>query len=253
MNYTNENKLEQLERKVQELERKLKDRDGKRDTVREVEARFAGYQDVVRSDKGQIYLKKNFVIENRKAMEASDLEGRIAPDVDNSTTLHFNNSEVSRLNHLFLGYASAKGQYNTALLAGAATVKENIADVTSKGETYKNPNNGRIQLKVYHEKYFNDDGRPEPTSPDGGQPNLTIANRELFTGQEGTEGVVAQLIGTGKNPYSSIGVFVEDSLNPSTFLACDKDNVYIYGIPSSDPGVAGAIFRDGTALKISLG
>jgi hypothetical protein len=253
MNFTNENKLEQLERKVQELERKLEQKTSKDDSVREVEARLAGYQDHVRSDKGEVILKKNFVIENRKALKDTTIEGKISPDTDNSATLYFNNVDRSRLNHLFLGYASAKGNYNTSVLSGAVVNKENIPRVKIDGENYPNPNNGIIQFKVFHQKYFDSNGLPIYTSPDGGQPNIVVGERGLFAGQEGVEGVVSQVVGTGKNPYASIGTFVEDNTTPSTFVACDKDNVYIYGIPTSDPGVAGAIWNSSGTLKISSG
>ncbi len=253
MKFTQDNRLEQLERKVHELERKLEEKPDKDEATRDIEDRLSGYQESVRSDRGDLKLKKNFVIENRKAIETTSIDGKLLPEVDNSATLYFNDAKKSRLNHMFLGYASAKGFYNTAFLSGAAVSKEGIGDIRFEGDVLENPHNGVIQFKVYHEKHLGGNGMPRPNSPDGSQPNIIIAKRGLFMGQKGIEGVVAQIQGTGENPYASMGAFVGASKTPATFVSCDKDNVYIAGIPAADPGVEGAIWRDGTTLKISLG
>jgi len=246
------NKLEKLERKVEELERKLQEKTSMEETVREMEKRLTLYEDKIMSDKGEITLKKNFVIKNRKAIEHTSAEGRINPETDNSALFYFNNYEKGRLNHIFFGSASAEGLLNTSLLSTSLVIKDDIKKIKINGDIYENPSNGNFTVKLFHDKYLKK-GMPGINSPDGNQPNIVIANRGLFEGQSGVEGVVAQLTGTGKNPYASIGTFVEDSTTPSTFVACDKDNVYIAGIPASDPGVPGAIWRDGTILKISLG
>jgi len=248
----NKNKLEKLEQKVQQLEKKLESYSKKDDLIRTLETRLNNYESEIMSDKGEVKLKKNFVVKNRKAIEHTSLEGRINPDTDNSALFYFNNNEKGRLNHIFLGSASAEGFLNTSLLSTSLVIKDDIKKIKINGDMHENPSNGNFSVKLFHEKYLKK-GMPDINSPDGGQPNIIVANRGTFEGQSGVEGVIAQLTGTGKNPYASIGTFVEDSITPSTFVACDKDNVYITGIPESDPGVPGAIWRDGTTLKISLG
>lgn len=135
------NKLEKLERKVEELERKLQEKTSLEETVREMEKRLMVYEDKIRSDRGEMVLKKNLVMENRRAIDAKSIEGRLDPASDNSFTVYFNDSQAGRLNHIFLGTASAKGFYNTALISGESTIKENIPDVTFEGEKEVNPNN----------------------------------------------------------------------------------------------------------------
>ena len=252
MSYTDKNKIEQLEQKVAQLERKLEQMSSKEEIIRDIENRLTVYDDTIRSDKGEVMLKKNLVMENRKAIDVQSIDGILDPATDNTFTLYFNDSQGGRLNHMFLGTASAKGFYNTSLISSEAVIKENIPDVNYLGENYTNPHNGMIRWKLYNQKYFKN-GMPDVESPDGEQPNLIVANRELFDGQKGIEGVVSQLVGTGKNPYASIGVSVEDSGTFATFVACDKNYIYLEGVPTSNPDVAGAIWRDGTTLKISTG
>ncbi len=247
----NKRAYEQLLNRVEELENQLAQRPTKDEAYKDLKKDLATYDEEIKTQ-GGITLKDNFVIKNRKAKEVEDNQGRIIPNLDNSAVLYFNKSVPNRLNHLFLGYNSAKGNYNSSVVSSAVTKKEGVAKITHQGEERENPNNGLFQVKLWREKYMRD-GRPQISSPDGNQPNIIVSPREHFVGQAGIEGTVTQVQGTGKNPYASLGVFVEDNQNASTFVACDKDNVYIAGIPNSDPNVPGALWRDGTTLKISLG
>ena len=126
------NKLEKLERKVEELERKLQEKTSMEETIREMEKRLTVYEGKIRSDKGEVALKKNFVIKNRKAIEHTSAEGRINPETDNSALFYFNNYEKGRLNHIFFGSASAEGLLNTSLLSTNLVIKDDIKKISEE-------------------------------------------------------------------------------------------------------------------------
>ncbi len=245
-------KIEQLERKITELERKVAELPKKDEIIGDLETRLANYETDLRSDKGEIILRKNLSIKNRRAMESEHLSGIVNPATDNAFSISFNKKMEGRLNHIFLGYDSLGGNYNNSVLSGAVVAKDGVPDITFQGQKMPNPNNGTIQFKVYNEENMKN-GRPDASSNDGGQPNIVVSSRKNFIGQQGVDGVVSQLIGTGLNPYVSIGTYVGNSQSASTFVACDKDNVLISGIPTSDPEVANALWRDENDLKISTG
>lgn len=124
MNYTNDNKLEKLEKKVQDLERKLEEKTSKQEATREMEARLAGYQDFVRSDKGEIMLKKNAYIKNRRG---------IFDWAENVLALGFNNTDRGRLNQIQIGIdRDNEGNFiketNTISLVSKRNEEANIKD-----------------------------------------------------------------------------------------------------------------------------
>ncbi len=132
------NKLEKLEDKVEQLERQLQEKTSKEEAIQEMEARLAGYQDILRSDQGGLILKKNFVVENRKGIR-SKLTQQLRPEVDNVAAFYFNDDIPSRLNHIFLGTASLQGKNTTSVIQGIAIKKEEAPEIV---------NNGSIQFVV---------------------------------------------------------------------------------------------------------
>ncbi len=235
MNFTNENKLEQLERKVQELERKLEQKTSKDDSVREIEARLAGYQDHVRSDKGEIRLKKNFKIENRRG----EVPGQTSP-IDNAVTFSFDSQKKGRLNHIFIGTESIKGNNHCSVIQGVVVNKNDAPNIG---------NNGRIEFGLYNEEDFNNDG---VLIPEKGAPQFQILSLKSF----GLIGRGASLSGFSENGFASLvhADTSEDMFNNNNkYLSVTKDGVVIKGLPTSDPEVENAVWNDGGTLKISSG
>ncbi len=94
MSYKDENRIEKLERQIEELKEELKNRPTKDETIRDMEDRLTVYDDTIRSDKGEIILKKNFIIKNRR----SALE-----DDDNVATFNFNRKLPGETNYIYFG------------------------------------------------------------------------------------------------------------------------------------------------------
>ena len=232
INIETKNKLEQLEKKVEEMERQLKQKTTLENTVKEMEKRLMIYEDKIRSDKGEVTLKKNFVIKNRKGK----VPGRDDDNVDNTVIMYFNGRRTGDLNSIILGSASAGGFHNNSLVS---------LEVAQKNDVEPSANNGKIQMFLVRE----DQDRDTTLS------NLVIGD---LRGQNTTDdpnsipdedGVFAYLTGTDD------GTAAIANYNYSTgdfnYVEVTKDNILIQGIPESDPEVDGAIYNDNGTLKIS--
>lgn len=183
MNFTNENKLQQLERKVEELERKLNEKASKDETIREVEARLAGYQDIVRTE-DTVSLKKNFVIKNRKGKIPGAQYER-----DNSAAFFFNQDIPNRLNHIFMGNNSVDGEFNSSLFQATAVRKDEVANIV---------NNGSVQLAIIRQEDLTDDGNLVP----GTSPQIQIIPTETVVSSLGGKTVLISAVGDG---YTRVG------------------------------------------------
>lgn len=157
------NKLEQLEQKVQDLERKLEEKTSLEDAVREMEKRLNVYEEKIRSDKGEINLKKNFVIKNRKGK----IPGR-SDNEDNVITMYFNDIKTGDLNHIYMGTAAADGYFNNSVFSGFVTRKENAPNIL---------NNGTIQFSLIRDEDIDSEGRLKPTLRT--EPNISIYAQEI--------------------------------------------------------------------------
>ncbi len=263
MQFTNENKLEKLEKKVQELERKLQEKTSKDEATREMQARLAGYQDMVRSDKGDITLKKNFVIKSRKGKRDPEKSPGIDPQRDNVATFSFNDRESGRLNHIFIGDASLEGGFRNSVLGGTAIVAEDVDK--------RIPNNGKIQFKLAREDDLDKDGVMKA----GTLNNIDIFTREGATGDTSIPGDMVSIIalreGGEVNLYyladdwhyhrlavgkNGVGIgqgngLVDGGIGPVNKVLTTK--IDLADLPTTDPSEAGAIWNDSGTLKISLG
>ena len=265
------NKLEKLERKVEELERKLQEKTSLEDTVREMEKRLMLYEDKIRSDKGEIVLKKNFVIKNRKGAAIDKGAGIIDPNRDNTVTMFFNDKREGRINNLFIGSNSALGDFNSQTISIEVIKKDDIGSVNvpvtpaqkeffnydSNTIKTENPNNGRIQAILYREKDL--DERGVPVAPR--TPNLIVSDvasvpsAVLFEkGKDNVDGVGAQISGQGVDGFASIA-HLDDAMNITASFGCGNGmyNINPAALPTADPNTQGQLWRDGTTLKISLG
>ena len=323
MSYTDKNKIEQLEQKIAQLERKLEQMSSKEEIIRDMENRLGVYDDTIRSDNGELILKKNFVINSRKGKIVGSRNPGVDPKTDNVVTFSFNDRQSGRLNHIFLGDASAEAGFRNSVLSGTAVVAEDV----DKRIT----NNGKIQFSLYREDKIGPDGIPIATA----FPNISVFTRESETKDLSKPGDNVRLIASreygevslfyvgddfnyhrlsvgkdgvrvgsgnvvedgGMGPTSPIdplaGINLSDitinedknwndksitninnitatgnvnvggnSTVTGTVAAANVTisddllvggNVLLQNLPTSDPGTAGLLWRDGTTLKVSLG
>lgn len=233
----NLNKLEKLERKVEELERKLQEKANKEETIREMEARLAGYQDVLRTEK-DIILKKNFVVENRKAQKTGINEIILDPDVDNVVLQYFNHRKPRGLNHIFLGTASREGKNFNNTFQAVAIKNDDAPNI---------PNNGTIQFILLRDDYLKKDGTMDTTKS---FPQIFIAPTEHYGFPD--KGEIVGVSGSGVGGFAQL-TYMESPTKTETLkgVIIDKDGIKLSTLPTSDPGITGVIWRDGNTLKIS--
>ncbi len=238
MNFTNENKLEKLERKVEELERQLKDKTSKDEATREVQARLGGYQDHVRSDRGEIRLKKNFGIKNRRGA----IPGQDSDVIDNVITLAFDEQKQGRLNHIFLGTESVQGNINCSVLQGVVVRKNDAPNI---------PNNGIVQFVLVNEDDLTSDGIVDTSKQ---LPQFQLLSKKL-DGEE-LNGEAITMIGTGEDGDANL-YYIKDMNAAMTGnwkrLWLNKNGLNIQGLPTSDPEIANVVWNDEGTLKISSG
>lgn len=175
------NKIEQLEKRINDLERKLEKMVSMEDVNRETEKRLNTYESNIRSDRGDVTLKKNFVIKNRKGIQDTQRSPGVEPEKDNVVTMYFNERNTGRLNHIFLGdSALSGGNYNNSVLSGTVVHKDDVIST--------NPNNGRVQFSLVREDYLKGDGTLKP--------GLTsVANFAIFAEEVGGEGKTGDSVG----------------------------------------------------------
>jgi hypothetical protein len=233
MNIEQKNRLQLLEDKVKDLERKLEEKTSKKEMNLETQARLGSYQDNIRSEQGKIFLKKNFEIKNRKAIAGPNFYEGLNPTVDNVVTLSFNNQEEGRLNHIFIGTESRAGNNNCSVISGVARHRKNAPAI---------PNNGRIEFSIITDEDIDSSG----VKKDDVASNIMIFPMEQVV--EGLEGISILLIARGNNSYSGL---VHQLGSEEKYFLVNKDNFLLSSLPTSDPNIAGAIWRSGTTLKIS--
>ena len=242
INIETKNKLEQLEKKVEEMERQLKQKTTLENTVKEMEKRLMIYEDKIRSDKGEVTLKKNFVIKNRKG----DVSG--GQNSGNTSTMSFNERTKGTFNHIFIGNEGSRGSNRTNTIGLYAIKQDDLPNIMR---------NGTIQLMVCYTDDLDSKGVVSK-----GFVNLFIVDIKSYYGQlvedglissaPDDEGIAAQLNGRGKDGFAALAHY-EDTGVLNTAISAYKDNIVIQGIPTSDPSVAGAIYNDAGTLKISSG
>lgn len=265
------NKLERLEAKVKELEKKVRELPKKQEVISDLKNRLSHYEDEIRSDNGNVILKKNFVIKNRKGAAIDKDAGIIDPNRDNTVTMFFNDKREGRINNLFIGSNSALGDFNSQTISIDVIKKDDIGSVDvpvtpaqkeffnydSNTIKTENPNNGRIQAILYREKDL--DERGVPVAPR--TPNLIVSDvastpsAVLFEkGKDNVDGVGAQISGQGVDGFASIA-HLDDAMNITASFGCGNGmyNINPAALPTADPNTQGQLWRDGTTLKISLG
>jgi len=241
INIETKNKLEKLEQKVEEMERQLKQKTTLENTVKEMEKRLMIYEDKIRSDKGEVTLKKNFVIKNRKGK----IPGR-SENLDNVGLLYFNDVKTRELNHIFIGSAGSDGFNNNTCVVIRSVKNENGPNIV---------NNGNIEISLYKEEDLDNNGVVV-----SGISNFNIADLQSMYGSlkeagaissiPDEEGIYVQANGQGKDGFAALAHY-EDTGALNTAISVYKDNIIINGIPESDPEVDGAIYNDNGTLKIS--
>ena len=268
MSYTDKNKIEQLEQKVAQLERKLEQMSSKEEIIRDMENRLGVYDDTIRSDNGKIVLKKNFIIENRRGVDSPNDPGTISPKTDNTVTMFFNDKLPGRINGIYIGDASAKGNFNNSTVSVSATKKSGIPPTkinlsTAQKEFFNtdkdsveidNRNNGRIQMSVYEPSDFNSDGVPVfkknvnflmvPVSSE-------LSSAVVEKGRENTSGIGVQLVADGDGG-ASLG-HVTKAGTPTNYITISGDGIALSELPTTDPSTKGQLWNDGGTVKISLG
>jgi len=222
---------EQLVKRVEELEKQLKERPDKEEMMRDLRKDLLNYNDKMRSE-GDITLKKNFIIRNRKG-EIPGSEN----DNDNTLSMYFNDVKMGRINHIFLGDNSVKGDFRNNALLGRVVHREDAPNIL---------NNGGIQFQLIRDEDL--DNRAKIKNEDSLIPQITLHASEAYGLSKG-EAVV--LWGTGVGGAVQLGQIYGGSYRA---IAINNDGIFIYNIPTSDPGVAGQIWRDSNKfLKISTG
>jgi len=234
INIETKNKLEKLEQKVEEMERQLKQKTTLENTVKEMEKRLMIYEDKIRSDKGEVTLKKNFVIKNRKGK----IPGRSGKIEDNTVLMYFNERRTGDLNSIIFGSASAGGFNNNSLLSFEAMQKDDV-DLSA--------NNGKIQMFLTRGDEKTTDVVTHLAIGDVRGQNTT-SNPNLIPDEDG---VFAQLVGTDDGTATI--AHYNYSTGKETYIKATKDGIEIPDIPTSDPAVEGIIYSDSGTLKISSG
>ncbi len=207
------NKIQQLEDKISELERKIENFITKEDSIREVQARLAGYQDNIRSESGYIYMKDNFEIKHRRAAKTGFGDVVLNPEKDTVVSMSFTKQKDGALNHIFIGDASKEGNYNNSCLIGTATHKKDAPNVN---------NNGTIQLNLIRDEYLSGSGGTTKEIA-----NFALYPTELFGITE--KGECAFLNSTGNGSFTQIAHLEGNSVDNAKSIFINKDGIYING------------------------
>ena len=230
----NKNKLEKLERKVRELEREIEKLPDKDEVISDIKNRLMGYEDGIRTDEGSLTMKKNFILENRKAIRDRDDEGGIDPQKDNVVPMYFNEKRDGRLNHIFIGDASVEGFFNTSVFSASATQKEDV--------DLDNLNNGTLQLLLMKER----DNEGDVSYKSKPSAMVIMGGVEPYYKQipgvdnpEDSDGAFFQSVGTGEHGFSSISHQDLVTQIPNTAVSTYKDS--IMGQVGSNSGFVGLI------------
>ncbi len=232
-----ENKIEKLERKIKELEKKIENQPKQEERIKEVQSRLAGYQDVIRSDKGEIYLKKNLVIQNRKG-DIPRHEGKN----DNSFAIYFNDQDKDRLNHIFLGTNSVKGFNNNSVIQGIVRKRDDAPNI---------PNNGSVQFVLFREKDITSEGTLVSTKvPQISLQPLEILNLSAYPDLDNTGDYVSLYSENGMIGFGRGFNFIYLNNNGLQFKNLISKKSFL---PTSNPGVEGVVWNDNGTLKISSG
>ena len=216
------NRVVQLEKEVRELKRKLDQRPDKQEIVQEVKRQLSAYEDEIRSDKGKIKMKKNFVMENRKGKLAEEEGGD--PKIDNVMQMYFNDKDA-RLNHIFIGSASKEGYRNTSVIGNSVVHKTDLGDGI--------PNNGTIQFGIYYDDELDDRQRFDPSiamdSVGGGPsiPSLSMSEKSNFI--PGTRGKYTNMQVTGKDGELNMGHVNNKTLDYNSGISIVKDKITTLG------------------------
>ncbi len=180
-----QNKVEQLERKIEELERKVQQLPEKDFVIRELETRLSAYESEIRSDKGNIILKKNAYIKNRKG---------IFDWAENVLALGFNKTNPSKLNQIQIGLdrddrtKEKIRETNTVFIIAR---KNENAKLDGESEQVK-ASNGAVMIKTQKGEDY------------GG---ILIGERILVLGDK--EGVVSGIYGSKEGGLAGIGNLIE--------------------------------------------
>lgn len=229
------NKLNKLEEDVRKMEREVEKLPHREELIDDVIRRLRAYEDGIRTDKGRITMKKNFIIENRKGIKDPDASPGVDPQKDNVVQMYFNEKRDGRLNHIFIGDASMEGFFNTSVISGRVVQKDDVdLDIA---------NNGTIQLILYKDRK-KDDGDDNYTDlvPSS---SLVISSVEPYINQfpeidnpEDLDGAFIQMSGSGQHGFSSIAHLTDEG-GINTSLSTHIDT--IEGTAGGHSGLVGLI------------
>ena len=211
--YLDASTKDRLEQRIAELERKIEQMSSKEEIIRDMENRLGVYDDTIRSDKGDIVLKKNFVIRNRRGIKDPKLSPGVDPKKDNVVSFAFNEREDGRLNHIFLGDASLEGDFRNSVLSGTVVVADDIDKTIA--------NNGRIQFRLLREDKVGNDGLPIPQT----FPNISVFTRESETKDISKPGDNVNLIASRE--YGEVNLFYVSDNWDYHRLSVGKDGVRV--------------------------
>ena len=185
INIETKNKLEQLEKKVEEMERQLKQKTTLENTVKEMEKRLMIYEDKIRSDRGEVVLKKNAKIRSRRG---------IYKWAENVLSLSFFNTNPDKLNQIQIG--SDRNDEGTAIYENNTifiTAKNNPTAKLSNESLAVKASNGAVML--------------ESMRSNGEVGTISVGERIEVTGDK--DGVAATLMGSKTNGVAGIGNYID--------------------------------------------
>lgn len=237
-NIENEKAYEQLVKRVEELERQIKERPTEEKSYRDVRKNLGSYDDRIKTQ-GNITIKDNFIIKNRKG-KTGGFHSVVDPRIDNVITMAFNKQE-GRLNHIFLGTESMNGNNNCSVISGVAITKK---DIPLLDNGLISTNNGRIEFYIINEDQLDKNGILSEN---------VISNIAIYPvgiAIPRAEGIATQVLATGKDGETEIGHYEDGVL---TSMSIKRDTFILRNLPTADPGIENALWVDGTTLKISLG
>ena len=248
------NKITELEKKVELLEQKLNEKVSGREMFNKVEGRFETYGEPIRSEKGEMALRKNLVIKNRKG-KVSGYESGIN---DSIFSIYFNNKEESRFNHIFLGTNSAEGDNRCAMLQGITIHDKDAPNIQ---------NNGAIQFALVDKDKLDEKGGIK----DNSLAQLAIQKSTIWD-RNVEDGELVAITGTGKGGavYLQYIYYDEDEKDyKGNALVLDKNGiitdanfqmfrslfvdgaVFLRGLPTTQPETSGQLWNSNGTIKIS--
>ncbi len=242
-----QNLVRQLESRIEDLERKLEEKTSKEDVSKEISSRLSAYGESIRSDKGEIVLRKTFNIKGR----VGKVKGRSQEDRDGVMAMFYNDKDPKNLNHIFIGSASAEGDYETNTVAIHAKYKDTAEGIL---------NNGIFQVILLKDEDIKTlpDGK---TSIEGAVPQISVLSTAHALGMSEKDygrGEAILITGTNEKGAAQISHMIDGIMTAGILITKDRMDLSAPMItidkdklPKSKPSEEEVLWLDGQTLKLS--